>query len=278
MGRILLLGKSGYIGSAFEKEMCRRELDHFAVSRKEIDYTSPVEFKSLIERVNFDLVINAAAYIPKESVSLCDSNQTETIKGNLLFPAMLGYLCEQKNLPLAHISTGCLWNDGRKHSEYDPPQRAFEGYCGFYVGVKWLSEEEVRQHPNHYVWRIRLPFDNLNNDRNYLSKLARFPKVWDHDNSVSHREDFVKACLDLWSFRADFGTYNVMNQGSVRAVEIVVKMLLMGIIKQMPEVVTGQPGDCQVSVHKLKSAGVTMRDADEAVDESLKNWHTETCV
>lgn len=270
--KILLLGRSGYIGSVFEKELIKRGWPHFAVSRKEIDYTWPEELKNLLYGGKFQFVINCAAYIPKESVSLCDNHQEETIKGNLILPSTLSWFCDQLNTPLAHISTGCLWNDGKEHTEADLPQRAFQGYCGFYVGTKWMSEQEVRQFPKHFIWRIRLPFDNVDSDRNYLSKLARFPKVWDHENSISHREDFANACLDLWQARAPFGTYHVTNPGSVKAVDIVERMLSMGIIKQKPEIVYGQPGDCRVSVDKLQSVGVKIRPIQEAVDHALKNW------
>jgi dTDP-4-dehydrorhamnose reductase len=278
MSKILLLGKTGYIGSQFHEEIIKRGWDYHAVSRKEHDYTWNEELIPLL-RNDIHFVINCAAFIPKESVRLCDNFPEETIKANVVFPSTLSTLCSQFSIPVAHISTGCLWDDGQEHNEGDLPQRAFKGYCGFYVGTKWMSEQEVRNtNHNHYVWRVRLPFGEVDNDRNYLSKLVRFPKVWDHNNSVSHRGDFVKACLDLWQLRAPFGTYNVMNPGSVRAVEIVEQMLDMGIIKAMPEIVTGQPGDCQVNVEKIQKVGVKIRHVNDAIADALKNWHTETCV
>jgi UDP-glucose 4,6-dehydratase len=270
--KILLLGKSGYVGRSFQDELIKRGWEHFAVSRKEHDYTWLEELRPMVSSGQFHLVINCAAFIPSGSGLLCDSHQEETIKANVLFPAMLAQVCDQFSVPLAHISTGCLWSDGKEHNEADLPQRSFTGYCGFYIGTKWMSEQEVRQYHKHYIWRIRLPFDEIDSDRNYLSKLVRFPKVWDHNNTISHRKDFVKACLDMWQLGVPFGTYNVMNVGSIKAVTIVHRMMDMGIIKTMPEIVTGQPGDCQVSVNKLKDVGVTIRHVDEAINDSLNNW------
>lgn len=272
MGKILLLGKTGYIGSAFVKEMEARGSDFMAISRKDHDYTWMEVIKPLIFNKEIELVINCAAFIPKESVSLCDKHQSETITANVMLPAKLAHLCEFSDTAFAHISTGCLWSDGKEHSEGDLPQRCFTGHCGFYIGTKWLSEEEVRQWYKHYICRIRLPFDEFNNDRNYLSKLALFPKVWDHCNSISHRSDFVKACLDLWESKASFGTYHVTNPGSVRAVDIVEKMLGLGLISKPPEIVTGQMGDCQLSTDRLLSKGVKIRPVMDALEESLHNW------
>ena len=72
-----------------------------------------------------------------------------------------------------------------------------------------------------YIWRLRIPFDELDSARNYLSKVQRYPKVYDNVNSISHRADFVRACLDLWEQRAPFGTYNVTNPGWVTTRHVV---------------------------------------------------------
>jgi dTDP-4-dehydrorhamnose reductase len=268
-GMIILIGR-GYIGSAFNREMSARSINYISVSHKQVDGFWNAH--QLLKEHRPELVINCAAFIPQPSVSLCDQHQEETIQGNVVLPSVLSAACEDQGIPFAHISTGCLWSDGKEHDESSPPQRAFTGHCGFYVGTKWLSEQEVRKSHKHYVWRVRIPFDQYDCDRNYLSKLARFPKVWDHNNSVSHRGDFVKACLGLWEVRAPFGTYNVMNRGCVRAVEIVERMINLGIRKDAPEIVKDQQGDCQLSVDKLRDVGVSMRHINDALEESLKNW------
>jgi 3,5-epimerase/4-reductase len=54
-----------------------------------------------------------------------------------------------------------------------------------------------------------------------LSKVQRYAKVYDNVNSISHRADFVKACLDLWELRAPFGIYNVTNPGFVTTRQVV---------------------------------------------------------
>ena len=61
-------------------------------------------------------------------------------------------------------------------------------------------------------------FDNA---RNYLTKVQRYSKVYDNVNSISHRADFVRACLDLWERRAPFGIYNVTNPGFVTTRQVV---------------------------------------------------------
>lgn len=262
---ILLLGSTGYIGSQFIYEMNARGIQWVTVPHR-----SAITF--LYGAKSVLLVINCAAYIPKESVSLCDSNQEETINGNVVLPSRLADLCQRKGIPFAHISTGCLWSDGLLHRENDPPQRAFNGHCGFYVGTKVLSEQVTKNCAKHYIWRVRLPFDNVDSERNYLSKLATFPEVWDHNNSVSHRGDFAAACLDLWELKAPWGTYNVMNTGSVRASDIVDMLVERGIRKDRPVIIGGKTGSSLVSVQKLLDSGVRIRSASEAIEESINRW------
>ena len=73
----------------------------------------------------------------------------------------------------------------------------------------------------NYIWRLRIPFDQFDNPRNYLSKLQNYPKVYENVNSLSHRADFVAACLELWQRRAPFGIYNVTNPGFVTSAQVV---------------------------------------------------------
>ena len=262
---ILLLGATGYIGSAFRREMELREIPFVAVRHTEWQVFAAHNPK-------IGAIINCAAFIPPVSVALCDIHQRETIQGNVLLPQLLAQHCEARGIILAHISTACLWSDGLEHFEADPPQRAFRGRCGFYIGTKVMAEECVRNSERHYIWRVRLPFDEVNHPRNYLSKLAAFDMVFDHENTLSHRRDFASACLDLLALRAPFGTYNVMNQGSVKATEIVERLLRLGLRKDRPEIIPQSEGGAKVGVLKLLTAGVEMRHVEEALDESLNHW------
>ncbi len=55
----------------------------------------------------------------------------------------------------------------------------------------------------------------MDNARNFLSKVQRYPRVYDKVDPLSHRADFVRACLDLWQRRAPTGIDNVVYPGLV---------------------------------------------------------------
>src|SRR5207253_4985249 len=115
------------------------------------------------------------------------------------------------------------------YTETDAPNFTFRSPpCSFYSGTKALAEEAIADLGQTYLWRLRIPFDESDHERNYLSKIQRYPKVYDNVNSISHRGDFVRACLDLWERRAPFGIYNVTNPGFVttrQVVEMIEKIL-----------------------------------------------------
>jgi len=172
-------------------------------------------------------------------------------------------------------------------TETDTPNFSFrDGPCSFYSGTKALGEEAIAGIGQSYIWRLRIPFDEFDSVRNYLSKVQRYSKVYDNLNSISHRADYVKACLDLWELRAPFGIYNVTNPGFVRTREVV--ETLEKILKPARKFEYWQSDDefyrvaaktprsnCVMDVSKLLAAGVKIRPVMEAIEASLKNWKPE---
>lgn len=264
---ILLLGQ-GYIGSQFHKEIADRDLGGFSVKRSDIDYTKEVGLRGIIKMCQPELIVNAAAWIPQPSVDLCKDDIEKTMDANAVFPAMLSNVCWEQGIALAHISTGCFFDDQKVYTEEDRPTRSYSGYCGAYLLVKRLAESLVGLNPRSYIWRIRLPFDAYENPRNYLTKLRSHTSVWSHTNSLTHRGDFVKAALDMWAMKVPFGTYHMVNKGSISAQTILEMMGENTLGRMVPGPVTGST----LSTAKLEAAGVKVRDVREAVSESIQNW------
>ena len=101
------------------------------------------------------------------------------------------------------------------------------------------------------------------------------PKVYDNVNSISHRGDFARACLDLWERRAPFGIYNVTNPGFVTTRQVV--GLVEKILKPAKRFEFWQNdtefyqqaaktprSNCVLDVSKLLATGVKIRPVVEA--------------
>jgi dTDP-4-dehydrorhamnose reductase len=314
---ILLLGASGYIGEAFVAELKRRKWDYIALARKQLDYT---RFDLLLEFLRTKtpaFVINCAGFTGKPNVDACELDKAGTLMGNALLPQTIAHACAAAGLPWGHISSGCIYS-GAKISEQgrvrvekdmtqphlhalaeqkspailgftesDTPNFSFRDLpCSFYSGSKALGEEAIAGLGRSYVWRLRIPFDRFDNQRNYLSKVQRYQKVYENVNSISHRGDFAKACLDLWEGRAAFGTYNVTNPGYVttrQVVELIERHLkparkfeFWQSDEEFYKVAAKTPrSNCVMDVSKLLAAGVKIRPVAEALEESLKHWQKE---
>jgi UDP-glucose 4,6-dehydratase len=105
-------------------------------------------------------------------------------------------------------------------------------------------------------------------------------------NSISHRADFAKACLDLWELRAPFGIYNVTNPGFVTTKDVVqmIEKYLKPAKKfefwagdeEFYKVAAKTPrSNCVMDCSKLLLTGVKIRSVKEALLDSLINWKPE---
>lgn len=267
---ILLLGSTGYIGSAFTMELKRRELEFAAISRKDFDYTQYEVANKLLRDLRPEVVINAAAFVPKPSVDACKEHKLETLQGNVLLPTTLMTVCDRHGAILAHISTACLYDDKKVYHEWDPPTRDMTGYCGEYLKSKWLAECVVRSMQRHYIWRIRLPVDEEINDRNYFDKLRTYPKVWRQTNSVTCRKDFVHAAIEMLEKRPEFGTYHMVNPGWLSAPQMAEWFKENGLRGDF-EIVEGPCPGSTLSHDKLDANGISMRNIADVAARYLSN-------
>jgi dTDP-4-dehydrorhamnose reductase len=312
---ILLLGGTGYVGEAFQRELEARGAVYRNVRRSEADYGRFEVLLGLLRSLRPEFVVNCAGFTGKPNVDACELAKADTLVGNTLLPQTIAHACLAAGVPWGHVSSGCIYSgakilnpDGtlrvekdmtrpelrrlaesdpgsiRGFTESDAPNFSFrDGPCSFYSGTKALGEEALEGVGNAYVWRLRIPFDEIDGPRNYLSKVQRYAKVYDNLNSISHRRDFAKACLDLWSLRASFGTYNVTNPGWVSTRQVVER--LESVLRpsrrfefwesdeEFYKVAAKTPrSNCVMDSSKLLGAGVKIRPVDEALDHALRNW------
>lgn len=274
---ICLYGSKGYIGSAFAKELTARELEWVAMDyRKEMLFSYETEF-----------VINAAGFVVRPSVDLCEDHKCETLMGNTVFPTQLAAVCEEAGIPLLHISTGCMFNgdnEGKGWNENAIPQLTFDTGSGFYVGSKHLGELAVSKYDLAYICRIRIPFDNHDHPGNYLTKMMTYEKLYNDTNSLTHRGDFVSACLDLVKSEAPYGLYNMTNPGSVATTDVtdaIARLLKPGWVPKWwgheefhSKVARTLKSNCVLNTDKLAKAGVVMRPVRVAIESSLREWTT----
>jgi UDP-glucose 4,6-dehydratase len=250
-------------------------------------------------------------------VDACELDKAGTLLGNALLPQTVAQACAAVGIPWGHVSSGCIYSGAKisgagtvrvekdmtrpelhalaeqkspavlGFTESDPPNFSFrDGPCSFYSGSKALGEEAIAGLGQGYIWRLRIPFDEFDSPRNYLSKVQRYAKVYENVNSISHRADFAKACLDTWDRRAPFGIYNVTNPGYVttrHVVELIEKILkpakkfeFWANDEEFYRQAAKTPrSNCVMDVSKILAAGVKIRPVEAALEDSLNRWRPE---
>lgn len=285
---IILFGYKGYIGEEFKKQLETRKLPVFLWPN-----THKTTFKDLEEwydNAGYPLigaVINAAGYTGKPNVDVCESNKDDTIHGNITWPQILTDWCTLNDIPLGHVSSGCIYTgrraDGKGFTEEDEPNFSFkQGNCSFYSGTKAIGENVVSKWEKSYIWRLRIPFDQNNNPRNYITKMMKYEKLLSAENSISNKQEFVSACIETMVTKVPYGIYNVTNTGHITTEQLVERLKktigkdkVFNIIneEEFYKTCAKTPrSNCVMDNSKLLNTGIKMRTVDEALDYCLDNW------
>jgi len=287
---IYLLGGSGYVGQAYQKLFTERGIAFRNVRRAELDYTDVKTLQSALEADRPEFLINAAGYTGKPNVDACEDHKAECLFGNAVLPGRIAAACAAAGVPWGHVSSGCIYNGARPGGggfrEDDPPNFSFRSnHCSFYSGTKALGEEVLAGAPSVYLWRLRIPFDNIDGPRNYLTKLMRYARLLDAANSISQLQEFVAATFACWEKHIPFGTYNVTNPGQITTREVVDLIRESGVCRKdfqffsseeefMKTAARTPRSNCVMDATKLAAAGIELTEVREAVARALRDWKT----
>lgn len=288
---IILLGGSGYVGQAYQRLFAGRGLEFRNLIRKEVDYTNVRQLTHLLEETRPEFLINAAGYTGKPNVDACETDRTNCVFGNAVLPGVIREACEKTGTPWGHVSSGCIYTGERPggggFTEEDAPNFSFRtNNCSFYSGTKALGEEVLAGAQQNYIWRLRIPFNEVESPRNYLTKIMRYAKLLDAGNSLSQLDEFVRATYECWEKKAAFGTYNVTNPGHVTTREVVDLIRQSGVCKkdfeffadeaEFMRVAAKTPrSNCLLDTSKLEGAGIVMTEVHEAIEKALREWKPE---
>ncbi len=285
---ILLLGGSGYVGNAFASALHAAGLPFSAPSHGELDASSRESVAAAVAALHPDYVINAIGFTGRPNIDGTEKEKLFCLTTNTVVPGVLAEVLGDKGIPWGHVSSGCIYDgarpDGSPFTEDDPPNFAFgHPNASWYSRTKAMAEVMLAEAPGATIWRLRVPFDQFDNERNYLSKMMRYDRLLDVTHSVSQLQEFAAACLECIRRELPAGIYNVTNPGAISTREIVEAIRRSGLCDkafrffESEEEFLAAPGrvkraSCQLSSAKLAAAGVRLREIHDAVEWSLKNW------
>ncbi len=271
---VLIFGPRGYLGEYFKNA-------YPEAKTSDADIGDVVAVSSALDREKPDVVINCAGRTGRPNVDWCEDHKEETVYANVTGPLVLLHACLSRGIYLVHLSSGCIYagdHGGRGFSEGDPPN--FSG--SFYSKTKAWSDQVLKEFPV-LILRMRMPFDGTLAERNLLSKLRKYPRVLDEENSITYLPDFVDAAKALVSRKA-VGIYHLVNEGVIspyRLMELYKEIVDPAhtfqrlTLAQLGEVTKTGRSNCMLSGAKAASEGVFMRPAEEAARLAMENIKKE---
>lgn len=259
---ITLIGH-GYVGEHIAQELVNQGVAHHWIR-----HNDPIAEDTTV-------VINAAGYTGLPNVDACEIFKDETINGNVAWALELERRCP--NIPIVHISSGCVYTgyvDGG-WTEEDQPNFTFSN-GSFYSGSKALEERMLKSYMNKsYLLRIRMPFGDKEHPRNLLTKLKRYQKLINFENSLSYINDVAQVAVKFAIDRPATGVYNVCNPGS-KTTEQITDM--MGLDKEwftLEEFLSNTKAprsNCVLNTDKLSKV-YTMLPIDQALATAIERMN-----
>lgn len=257
---ITLIGH-GYIGEHIAYELLTQKTSYHWI--KHID---------VVPR-DTTVIINAAGYTGSPNVDACEKYRQETIDGNVIFPLTL----EQKylDIPIVHISSGCIYtgykNDG--WTENDEPNFNFNN-GSFYSGSKTLAQKLLTPYlSKSYLLRIRMPFGNKHHPKNFLTKLHRYERLINFENSLSYVDDVARVAVHFAKNKPQSGIYNVCNPGS-KTTKQIADMLQLNkewfTEQEFIQATMAPRSNCVLNNDKLSKI-FPIQNIDSALEEAIKN-------
>ena len=291
-GQILLLGSNGYVGRAFANELHQRRLPFVAPVRPACGNLALREnVVRLFDELRPGCVINAAGWPGTPNVDATADFPERCIDSNLGIPAQLARVCTEREIPLGHVSTGCIYfgtpGDAPGFTETHAPNFGFASQdAGLYSRCKDLAEKSIEFFDaRSWIWRLRMPFESADGPRNFLSKLLRYPRLLDVRNSISCLPEFVERSVDCITKGVPFGTYNLTNPGSLTTREITAFLEKHGLHPQggrweffsdeaefLGAAARVRRASCVLDCTKAEQAGIGMRPIGRALEETLSQW------
>ena len=274
--KILVFGGKGYMGQEF-----LRLFPNAVAPSADIADCNAVA--AALDTQKPDVVINAAGKTGRPNIDWCEDHKEETVHANITGPLILLNECQKRGIYWVHLGSGCVYqgdNGGKGFSEEDAPN--FRG--SFYSLTKAACDEILREFPagpdgkgGVLILRLRMPFDGSLHERNLISKLTKYSRVLDTENSLTYLPDFFAAAKVLIE-RRKTGIYHVVNPGVMspyRIMELYKELvdprhtferLTLG---ELSEVAKAGRSNCVLTNAKLLSDGIKMRPVETVVREAF---------
>lgn len=235
----LVYGSTGWIGKQFINSINNNITIVKGLSR----FENFNDIKYEIKKVNPDRVVVFGGLTyksPATNIDWCEDNKQEVIRVNVLGILNIADICEQMNIHCTILGTGCIYtysclNGCITSEDYF---EEFDEDCmwnfdkSFYSKTKAYVQELLKCYNKVLLLRIRMPINNGNDPKNFITKLKKFNKIISIPNSMTVLPELIPVMIKLIQ-EGETGTWNIVNPGVISHKEI---MEMCGIDKEYVDI------------------------------------------
>lgn len=235
----LILGK-GYIGNYLKTQLSVPTLSTIHISKKDLDYTNPYVLEKFIAKKEFKWIINCTGYTGVPNVDACEDNKEVCYYYNVTVPLYLTKVANKYNIPIIHIGSGCVYTGYDKaYTEFDKTNFGADTFESSFYSKTKDTFEKLSSDMKRYVFRIRIPFNDVVEPKNYLYKLYKYNNLISCKNSITDVSCLTKFVHDFITLKDNSkkeiynygnGIFNITNPGAVEAKSVTELMKQYGLV------------------------------------------------
>ncbi|MEO0236633.1 MAG: hypothetical protein ABIN35_00175 [candidate division WOR-3 bacterium] len=223
--RWLIYGHKGWIGGQI-KQLLEQSGQEIIDGKSRVDqYQQTLDE---VKSINPDRIICSIGRTSGKDCSNIDylempNRLPENLRDNLMAPLNLAQISQLLNIHLTYIGTGCIYEYDDEHTminlkgynEDDKPN--FFG--SQYSIVKGVTDQLIRRFNTVLNCRIRMPINNQDHPRNFITKITKYKKIISVPNSMTVLPDLLPIMIDMATKKLT-GSINLTNPGVISHQEI----------------------------------------------------------
>ena len=226
--KFLIYGSKGWIGNQFmnmienyDYSAGESRLNDIEAVKEELFDKQPTHVFCFIGRTHGKIgekIYTTIDYLEQEG------KLVDNIRDNLFSPITLAKLCENQNIHLTYLGTGCIFKFDNEHPFGEEKNGFVESskpnfFGSGYSVVKGFTDQMMSLFPNVLNLRIRMPITGVPNARNFITKIATYEKICSIPNSMTVLPELLPMAIEL-AKNNHTGTLNLTNPGLVSHNEI----------------------------------------------------------
>ena len=292
--KILIYGSYGWIGSQFMDILTKYDdfvihrgtsrLDNIDDVKNELENISPTNVFCFTGRTHGTIdgkIYTTIDYLEQKG------KLVDNIRDNLFSPINLAKLCEDKNIHLTYLGTGCIFKFDNDH----PYEQEINGFTEIskpnffgsgYSIVKGFTDQIMGLFNNVLNLRIRMPITGIPNNRNFITKITNYEKICSIKNSMTVLPELLPIALQL-AQNKHTGTINLTNPGLISHNEIL-QMYKEIVdpdfewknfsIEEQAKILSADRSNNFLNTDKLKSLFPNVKNIKDSVREMLLEYKT----